>query len=65
MTIGWHFDNTYAKLPDTFKENIILFLLKNQNLVILNKKLGKNLDLDFSKTDKKEISKILSGNSYQ
>ena len=22
MTIGWHFDNTYAKLPDTFKETI-------------------------------------------
>ena len=21
MTIGWHFDNTYSKLPDTFKED--------------------------------------------
>ena len=62
MTIGWHFDNTYAKLPDTFKENIDPIPVKEPDLVILNKKLAKNLDLDFSKTDKKEISKILSGN---
>ena len=62
MTIGWRFDNTYAKLPDTFKENINPIPVKEPNLVILNKKLAKNLDLDFSKTDKKEISKILSGN---
>ena len=58
MTIGWHFDNTYAKLPDTFKENIDPIPVKEPDLVILNKKLAKNLDLDFSKTDKKEISKI-------
>ena len=62
MTIGWHFDNTYAKLPDTFKENINPIPVKEPNLVILNKKLAKDLDLDFSQTDKKEISKILSGN---
>jgi uncharacterized protein YdiU (UPF0061 family) len=62
MTIGWHFDNTYAKLPDTFKENIDPIPVKEPNLVILNKKLAKDLDLDFSQTDKKEISKILSGN---
>ena len=57
MTIGWHFDNTYAKLPDTFKENIDPIPVKEPDLVILNKKLAKNLDLDFSKTNKKEISK--------
>ena len=62
MTIGWHFDNTYAKLSDTFKENIDPIPVKEPDLVILNQKLAKNLDLDFSKTDKKEISKILSGN---
>ena len=22
MTIGWHFDNSYSRLPKTFKEDI-------------------------------------------
>ena len=42
MTIGWHFDNTYAKLQDTFKENIDPIPVKEPNLVILNKKLAKD-----------------------
>lgn len=63
MTIGWHFDNSYSKLPNTFKEDIKPTLVHNPELVILNDKLSKDLNLDFSKMDKEELSKIFSGNS--
>ena len=63
MTIGWHFDNTYSKLPDTFKEDIKPTPVHDPELVILNDRLSKDLNLDFSKIDKGELSKIFSGNS--
>ena len=63
MTIGWHFDNTYSKLSDTFREQIEPIPVLNPELIILNEKLASELNLDFSKINKNEISKILSGNS--
>lgn len=63
MTIGWHFDNTYAKLSDTFKETIKPVPVKNPKLVILNEELAKELGLDFSKVNQEELSKIFSGNN--
>ena len=63
MTIGWHFDNTYSKLPDTFKEDIKPTPVHDPELVILNDKLSEDLNLDFSKINKEELSKIFSGNS--
>jgi len=63
MTIGWHFDNTYSKLSNTFKEDIKPTSVHDPELIILNKKLAKDLNLDFSKIDKEELSKIFSGNS--
>ena len=63
MTIGWHFDNTYSKLSNTFKENIKPTPVHDPELVILNEELASNLNLDFSKTDKKKLAEIFSGNS--
>ncbi len=63
MTIGWHFDNTYSKLSDIFREEIKPIPVINPELVILNESLASELSLDFSKIDKKELSKIFSGNS--
>ena len=62
MTIGWHFDNTYSKLSGTFKEEIKPIPVNNPDLVILNENLSSELNLDFSKIDKNELSKIFSGN---
>jgi uncharacterized protein YdiU (UPF0061 family) len=62
MTIGWCFDNTYSKLPDPFKEKIGPVPVKNPELVILNKNLSKELNLDFSNLDNKKISELFSGN---
>ena len=62
MTIGWHFDNTYSKLSNTFKEEIKPTPVRDPELVILNKELAKDLDLDFSKINNKDIAKTFSGN---
>ena len=62
MTIGWHFDNSYSRLSNTFKEEIKPTPVHDPELVILNKKLASYLNLDFSKTDKKKLAEIFSGN---
>ena len=63
MTIGWHFDNTYSKLSSTFKEDIKPTPVHDPELVVLNEKLARDLKLDFSKINKKELAKLFSGNS--
>ena len=62
MTIGWHFDNTYSKLSNTFKEEVKPTPVHNPELVVLNDQLAKDLNLDFSKIEKKDLSQIFSGN---
>ena len=63
MTIGWHFDNTYSKLSKTFREEIKPIPVQNPKLIILNKNLAEELNLDFSKTEEKDLSFLFSGNS--
>ena len=48
MTIGWHFNNTYSKLSDIFREEIKPIPVTRPELVILNEDLGSELNLDFS-----------------
>jgi uncharacterized protein YdiU (UPF0061 family) len=62
MTIGWHFDNSYSKLPKTFKEDTNPIPVSSPEILILNKDLAKELDLDFSNTNNDNLSKIFSGN---
>jgi len=62
MTIGWHFNNTYSKLPDTFSEKINPIPVTSPELVILNERLASELDLNFSRISTDELSKIFSGN---
>jgi uncharacterized protein YdiU (UPF0061 family) len=63
MTIGWHFDNTYSKLPKSFLENIKPVPVKDPKLIILNKNLVEQLNLDFSKFSDTDLAKMFSGNS--
>ena len=60
--INWQFDNTYVNLPKHFKEEIKPTLADNPELVILNKKLAEDLNLDLSKVDNTNLAKIFSGN---
>ena len=62
MTIGWHFDNTYSKLPKSFFSNTPPVLVKSPELIILNDNLAKKLDLNFSSLDKENLSMLFSGN---
>ena len=62
MTIGWHFDNSYSRLPKTFKEDISPTPVNAPEIIILNKDLAKKLDLDFSNINNDDLSKIFSGN---
>jgi len=63
MTIGWHFDNTYSRLSNTFKEEIKPTPVHDPELIILNEELASTLNLDFSNIDKKKLAEIFSGNS--
>ena len=62
MTIGWHFNNTYSKLSGAFREKINPIPVNSPELIILNEKLALELNLNFSKVDKKQLSKIFTGN---
>ena len=63
MTIGWHFDNSYSKLSNIFREEIDPIPVGNPELVMLNNELAKNLKLNFSQTNDRDLAKIFSGNS--
>ncbi len=61
-SINWNFDNSYSKLPDSFKENVKPTKVKSPELVLLNDNLAKELDLNFSDLDKDELSALFAGN---
>ena len=63
MTIGWRFDNSYSKLPESFISKTTPTPVKSPKLIILNDKLAKELNLNFSLLDKKKLSDLFSGNS--
>ena len=60
--INWNFDNTYSTLPEAFISKTSPVPVKSPELVIFNYNLAKELGLDFSLTDKKDLSKLFSGN---
>jgi len=62
-SVNWNFDNSYSKLPDTFKENINPFSVKNPELIVLNENLATELNLNFSSLKKDELSSLFAGNN--
>jgi hypothetical protein len=40
-SINWNFDNSYSKLPNSFKENVKPVKVKKPELVLLNENLSK------------------------
>ena len=59
---GWSFDNTYSKLPDNLLVKQAPIPVKSPELIILNKDLSKDLDLDFTDIKEKDLSQLFSGN---
>ena len=62
MDINWNFDNSYARLPSSFKENIKPVIVKKPELLLLNEKLADDLDLDFSNIERKKLAELFAGN---
>ena len=62
MTIGWRFDNTYSKLPNSFISNTKPIPVKSPEIAILNENLADELGLNFSNTDSESLSELFSGN---
>ena len=60
--VGWHFDNTYAKLPKQLLSKLFPIPVKAPKLLIFNETLSQDLNLDFSITNKEDLAKIFSGN---
>tara|TARA_B100000963_G_scaffold294698_1_gene265410 strand:- start:28650 stop:30110 length:1461 start_codon:yes stop_codon:yes gene_type:complete len=60
--IGWHFDNSYSKLPQTLLSKLKPQPVKNPTLHIFNYSLSEEMNLNFSSTSKEDIATIFSGN---
>ena len=60
--IGWRFDNTYSKLPDTMLSKLAPIPVKAPKVIIINHSLSKELGLDFSNTSNENLALIFSGN---
>ena len=60
--IGWEFDNTYSKLSKNMFSKLSPVPVKEPNLVLFNHALSKELGLNFSEIDDKELALIFSGN---
>ena len=59
---GWSFDNTYTKLPNDFLVKQAPIPVKSPELIILNKSLSENLNLDFTNIKEESLSQLFSGN---
>ena len=60
--IGWKFDNTYSKLPDTMLSRLAPIPVKAPKVVIINHSLSKELGLDFSNISNENLALMFSGN---
>ena len=61
--INWNFNNSYFALAESFRENIDPVPVKKPELVIVNKNLATELNLDLSNISEKDLSEVFSGNS--
>ena len=62
-TMNWNFDNSYSRLSNVFKEHIEPVAVKNPELVLINQDLADQLNLDFTKIDKNQLSALFTGNA--
>ena len=62
-TKGWHFDNSYARLPDKLFSKLTPVLVRQPELVLFNDALAAELGLAYRSTDEKnELAGVFSGN---
>ena len=61
-TMGWKFDNSYARLPKHFYKKLSPTQVTNPNMVIINHTLADVLGLSFKAFRDDELSQLFSGN---
>lgn len=61
-TIGWHFDNSYVRLPSIMYSDISLNPVRSPKLVLLNEAVAVSLGLDAQALQREEGVAILAGN---
>lgn len=59
--VGWHFDNTYSRLPDAFFAAAKPATVSAPRLVILNHQLAQKLGLDFNELSPDAIASLFAG----
>ena len=60
--IGWHFDNTYVRLPKMMLSRLLPVPVKSPKLIILNNSLSKELGLNFSTINNNDLALMFAGN---
>ncbi|PCN46040.1 hypothetical protein B9C88_00470 [Brevibacillus laterosporus] len=59
---GWNFDNSYARLPESFFSSLNLNPVRSPKLIILNKKLAEALGLNMEALQSEDGVEVLAGN---
>jgi serine/tyrosine/threonine adenylyltransferase len=60
---GWRFDNTYARLPEAFRESIVPTPVSGPRMVVFNHALAGELGLDAAVLDTPEGAAIFAGSA--
>lgn len=63
MKTNFKFDNSYTQLTGMMMSKVIPAKVKLPKLVLLNHNLAKQLGLDFSSLDKKQLAELFTGNT--
>jgi uncharacterized protein YdiU (UPF0061 family) len=61
-SLGWHFDNSYARLPDYFYAKGAPVPVAKPELVLLNNRLTEELGLSFASSSENALAQLFSGN---
>jgi uncharacterized protein YdiU (UPF0061 family) len=62
-SVGWRFDNSYARLPETFYAQIRPIPVQAPRVVLLNYALAESLGLDLRTLSEDEAAQLFSGNA--
>ena len=63
MSLEFHFDNSYARMPDRFYSRLMPTPVPEPKLVALNRQLAAQLGLDVARLESPIGIEILSGNA--
>ena len=63
MKTNFKFDNSYTQLTSMMMSNVMPAKVKLPKLVLLNHNLAKQLGLDFSSLDEKQLAELFTGNT--